>query len=50
MPKIFIAWMIVCMFVGIMSLTFVVSKCGAKGLLFGSAAFGVAATGMCDEK
>lgn len=48
MPKIFIAWMIICL--GIMSLTFVVSKCGAKGLLFGSAAFGVAATGMCNEK
>jgi hypothetical protein len=33
---------------GIVSLTLVVSKCGAKGLLYGNGAIIVAASGACN--
>ena len=35
--------------VGMMSVTYVVSKCGAKGLLYGNGAVFVAASGECDN-
>lgn len=50
MPKIFIVWIVFCAFAGIASLSFVVSKCGAKGLFYGNGAVFIAASGMCDEK
>jgi hypothetical protein len=49
MPKMFIVWMVFCGFAGIATLFFVVSKCGAKGLLYGNGAVYVAASGMCDK-
>lgn len=48
-PTWFIIAAVVMLFVGIGTTVFVVSKCGAKGLLFGNGAFMVAASGMCDE-
>lgn len=35
--------------IGIASMGYVVSKCGAKGLLFGDNAVAIAAMGYCDE-
>ena len=48
-PKMFIVWMVFCAFAGIGTLFFVVSKCGAKGLLYGNGAVFVAASGVCDK-
>ncbi len=48
MPKSFIVLMVVGAIVGIASLSFVVSKCGAKGLMYGNAAVYIAASGLCD--
>jgi len=50
MTRIFIVMMIVTLVVGLASVSFVVSKCGAKGLLYGNGAVIVAASGVCDDK
>jgi hypothetical protein len=49
MPRLFIAALVVTFVMGVASLGYVVSKCGAKGLLYGNGAVIVAATGMCDK-
>ncbi len=41
--------MIVFGFFGIMSLAFVVQRCGPQGLLYGNGAVWVAASGVCDK-
>jgi hypothetical protein len=48
MTRLSIFGVIIVILFGIGSLTFVVSKCGAKGLLYGSGAVMVAASGVCD--
>jgi len=49
MPNwIFGMWMVICFVLGIATLSFTWSKCGAKTLFLGKGGFAAAATGMCD--
>jgi hypothetical protein len=48
MPRVAIFGTVIFILLGIGSLTFVVSKCGAKGLLYGNGAMIVASSGACD--
>ena len=48
MPRVAIFGTVIFILLSIGSLTFVVSKCGAKGLLYGNGAVMVAASGVCD--
>jgi|TARA_R110000851_G_scaffold119714_2_gene247588 hypothetical protein len=48
MTRLSIFGVVILVLLGIGSLTFVVSKCGAKGLLYGNGAMIVAASGACD--